>query len=109
MEPHGLLSEAGVLPRGRCNVAHLALSTPRCARPADDDCGGEPLTGPSLKLVVTRAAPHTVVGVHIYGEDACELIHFGTTLVQEAKHAQSGRLGWATTGHHGLLRLHLKA
>jgi len=44
-----------------------------------------PLTGPSLKLVATRAAPHRIVGVHIYGEDACELIHFGTTLVQERK------------------------
>lgn len=55
-----------------------------CARD-DDGEGCVPLTGPSLKLVVTRAAPHHVVGVHIYGDDACELIHFGTTLVQERK------------------------
>lgn len=40
------------------------------------------LTGPALKLVVESAAPHRIVGVHAYGEDACELIHFGTTLVQ---------------------------
>lgn len=43
------------------------------------------LTGPTLKLVVERDAPHVVVGVHIFGDDACELIHFGTTLVQERK------------------------
>ena len=38
--------------------------------------------GRALKLVVERAWPHRVVGVHIFGPDACELIHFGTTLVQ---------------------------
>lgn len=43
------------------------------------------LTGPALKLVVERAAPHRIVGVHAFGEDACELIHFGTTLVQGGK------------------------
>ena len=42
--------------------------------------------GRALKLVVERAWPHRVVGVHIFGPDACELIHFGTTLVQ-ALHA----------------------
>ena len=40
------------------------------------------LTGPALKLVVERAAPHRIVGVHAFGDDACELIHYGTTLVQ---------------------------
>lgn len=43
------------------------------------------LSGPALKLVVEREAPHVIVGVHIFGEDACELIHFGTTLVQQRK------------------------
>ena len=43
------------------------------------------ITGQTLKLVATRAAPHTVVGVHIFGDDACELVHFGTTLVQAQK------------------------
>ena len=32
-----------------------------------------------------RAPPHRIVGVHAFGEDACELIHFGTTLVQGGK------------------------
>ena len=38
--------------------------------------------GRALKLVVERAWPHRIVGVHIFGPDACELIHYGTTLVQ---------------------------
>ena len=42
----------------------------------------KPLSGPALKLVVERKSPHRVVGVHVFGDDACELIHFGTTLVQ---------------------------
>jgi len=44
--------------------------------------GFTPFTGQALKIVATRTAPHTVVGVHIFGEDACELIHLGQTLVQ---------------------------
>ena len=73
----------------------------------DGDCEqGQPLTGPSLKLVVTRAAPHHVVGVHIYGEDACELIHFGTTLVQERKTlADILALCFAAVTYHELYKL----
>lgn len=54
-----------------------------CRRSDGDSDSTRPLTGPSLKLVVERTPPHAVVGVHIFGEDACELIHFGTTLVQQ--------------------------
>lgn len=48
---------------------------------ADQKKGGEM----TLKMVVERAAPHAVIGVHIFGDDACELIHYGTTLVQGRK------------------------
>jgi len=65
-----------------------------------------PLTGPSLKLVVERAAPHVVVGVHVFGEDACELIHFGTTLVQERKTlADVLALCFAAVTYHELYKL----
>ena len=48
------------------------------------DCA-VPLTGPALKLVVERCEPHRVVAKHVHADDACELIHYGTTLVQEGK------------------------
>ena len=65
-----------------------------------------PLTGPSLKLVVERQAPHVVVGVHIFGEDACELVHFGTTLVQERKTiADVLALCYAAVTYHELYKL----
>ena len=52
---------------------------------AGAEAGEAMLTGPALKLVVERCEPHRVVGVHILGDNACELIHFGTTLVQGGK------------------------
>ena len=65
-----------------------------------------PLTGPSLKLVVERSPPHTIVGVHVFGEDACELIHFGTTLVQERKTiADVLALCYAAVTYHELYKL----
>ena len=122
-----------------CTDALAEQKAGKVAHRAKDVCC--PLSGPSLKLVVERAAPHVIVGVHVFGvsalrcthrpqcttlvtlrvrtrgscgacrrlpdslavlhsavpsrstitvspatlvpqEDACELIHFGTTLVQ---------------------------
>lgn len=64
------------------------------------------LTGPALKLVVERAAPHVVVGVHIFGDDACELIHFGTLLVQGRKTvADVLGLCFAAVTYHELFKL----
>ena len=64
------------------------------------------LTGPTLKLVVERAAPHVVVGVHIFGDDACELIHFGTLLVQGRKTvADVLGLCFAAVTYHELFKL----
>ena len=79
--------------------------------PADADTDADadaptPLTGPALKLVVEREAPHVVVGVHIFGDDACELIHFGTTLVQERKClADILALCFAAVTYHELYKL----
>ena len=79
----GTSCEGEYLPACGRAVAELdALAASLGTRPG---CACVPLTGPSLKLVVERAAPHVIVGVHVFGEDACELIHFGTTLVQERK------------------------
>ena len=64
------------------------------------------LTGPALKLVVERAAPHVVVGVHIFGDDACELIHFGTLLVQGRKTVRDVLgLCFAAVTYHELFKL----
>jgi len=64
------------------------------------------LTGPALKLVVESAAPHRIVGVHAYGEDACELIHFGTTLVQGGKClADVTAVCFAAVTYHELFKL----
>jgi len=64
------------------------------------------LSGPALKLVVEREAPHAIVGVHIFGEDACELIHFGTTLVQQRR-TLADVLGvcYAAVTYHELYKL----
>ena len=71
--------------------------------PAD---GRAALTGPALKLVVERASPHVVVGVHIFGDDACELIHFGTLLVQGRKTvADVLGLCFAAVTYHELFKL----
>jgi len=68
--------------------------------------GEEPLTGPALKLVVERTAPHRIVGVHAFGEDACELIHFGTTLVQGGKGLSDVlTLCFAAVTYHELFKL----
>lgn len=67
---------------------------------------GEQLTGPALKLVVERAAPHRIVGVHAFGEDACELIHFGTTLVQGGKDLSDiTAVCFAAVTYHELFKL----
>ena len=64
------------------------------------------ITGQTLKLVATRAAPHTVVGVHIFGDDACELVHFGTTLVQAQKTlAEVLQVCYAAVTYHELFKL----
>ena len=56
--------------------------------------------------VATRAAPHTVVGVHIFGDDACELVHFGTTLVQAQKTlAEVLQVCYAAVTYHELFKL----
>ena len=52
------------------------------------------------------AAPHTVVGVHIFGDDACELVHFGTTLVQAQKTlAEVLQVCYAAVTYHELFKL----
>jgi len=59
-----------------------------------------------LKLVVERAPPHRVIGVHIFGDDACELIHYGTTLVQGGKTlADTLALTYTAVTFHELFRL----
>jgi NAD(P) transhydrogenase len=59
-----------------------------------------------LKLVVERAPPHVVIGVHIFGDDACELIHYGTTLVQGRKTlADTLALTYTAVTYHELFRL----
>jgi len=64
------------------------------------------LTGPALKIVVERAPPHRIVGVHAFGEDACELIHFGTTLVQGSKGlADILSVCFAAVTYHELFKL----
>jgi hypothetical protein len=71
------------------------------AAAGDTDAANGPfdqLTGPALKLVVEVTPPHRVVGVHAFGEDACELIHFGTTLVQVG----SGGIWWDAFGCGGM-------
>ena len=94
--PHNLDVVEGVGRYSESIRGHVhSVGTPREGEylpPCSDDgdeAGGGPdcrsLSGPSLKLVLERAAPHRIVGVHIFGDDACELIHFGTTLVQEGK------------------------
>lgn len=67
------------------------------------------LRGPALKLVVQRAPPHVIVGVHVFGDDACELIHFGTTLVQGGKTlADVLSLCFAAVTYHELFKLAAK-
>lgn len=69
-------------------------------------CEQEALTGPALKLVVEREEPHVVLGVHVYGEDSCEVIHYGTTLVQERKSlADILGLCFAAVTYHELYKL----
>mmetsp|Transcript_18026 Transcript_18026/g.36325 ORF Transcript_18026/g.36325 Transcript_18026/m.36325 type:complete len:259 (-) Transcript_18026:373-1149(-) len=69
-------------------------------------CELEALTGPALKLVVERSPPHVVLGVHIYGESSCELIHYGTTLVQGRKSlADILMLCFAAVTYHELYKL----
>ncbi|KAJ1449313.1 hypothetical protein M885DRAFT_536162 [Pelagophyceae sp. CCMP2097] len=77
------------------------------AAPSDDAAGGaDAALGPCLKLVVERAAPHVVVGVHIFGNDAAELVHFGTTLVQNRKDlASTLALCYAAVTYHELYKL----
>jgi len=59
-----------------------------------------------LKMVVELAWPHRVIGVHIIGEDACELIHYGTTLVQGGKTLEDTLdLTYAAVTYHELFRL----
>tara|TARA_B100000513_G_scaffold97169_1_gene41294 strand:- start:1453 stop:1884 length:432 start_codon:yes stop_codon:yes gene_type:complete len=59
-----------------------------------------------LKLVVARAAPHVVLGVHIYGDDACELVHYGTTLVQGGKTLKDVlALTYAAVTYHELFKI----
>jgi len=66
----------------------------------------KPLSGPALKLVVERKSPHRVVGVHVFGDDACELIHFGTTLVQGGKSLSDIlALCFAAVTYHELFKL----
>ena len=57
-------------------VAHYADTVRGHVRESDAS------TRSCLKLVVARDAPHTILGVHLFGDDAAELVHFGTTLVQ---------------------------
>ena len=64
--------------------------------------GCRDVTGMALKLVVERAPPHRVVGVHIFGDDACELVHFGTNMVQGQKSlADILGLCFAAVTYHG--------
>jgi len=81
---------------------YLAAFTPRGRTGTDV----EPLTGPALKLVVESSAPHRILGVHAFGEDACELIHFGTTLVQGGKClADVTAVCFAAVTYHELFKL----
>jgi NAD(P) transhydrogenase len=58
-----------------------------------------------LKMVVEREWPYRVIGVHIIGEDACELIHYGTTLVQGGKTLDDTLdLTYAAVTYHELFR-----
>ena len=62
--------------------------------------------GPCLKLVVARASPHEILGVHIFGPDAAELVHFGTTLVQNDRTAHDALdLCYAAVTYHELYKL----
>lgn len=59
-----------------------------------------------LKLVCLREAPHVVVGVHIFGDDACELVHYGTTLVQGRKTLDDVlALTFAAVTYHELFKI----
>merc|ERR1712050_415341 len=59
-----------------------------------------------LKLVAKEAYPHRIIGVHIFGDDACELIHYGTTLVQGKKTlAECMSVTYAAVTFHELFKL----
>jgi len=71
--------------RGHVHSVGTACEGEYLTRPGKPQPGCTDVTGMTLKLVVERGAPHRIVGVHIFGDDACELVHFGTTLVQGGK------------------------
>jgi len=71
--------------RGHVHSVGTSCEGEYLSKPGKKEPGCTEVTGMALKLVVERPAPHRVVGVHVFGEDACELIHFGTTLVQGGK------------------------
>jgi len=71
--------------RGHVHSVGTACEGEYLARPGKAPPGCTDVTGMALKLVVERALPHRVVGVHVFGDAACELVHFGTTLVQGGK------------------------
>ena len=94
----GHVHTVGTSAEGEYLPAPLAAAHPPAAHEEEGDGSGAseagraggaselpPLRGPALKLVVERAAPNAVVGVHVFGDNACELVHFGTTLVQGRK------------------------
>jgi hypothetical protein len=87
-------------PRGS---AHNNQAAPTAASSVKEPTA--PLTGPALKLVVERGS-EVIVGVHVFGDDACELIHFGTTLVQGKKTlADTLALCYAAVTYHELYKL----
>ena len=81
-------------------VAHYADTVRGHVRESDAS------TRSCLKLVVARDAPHTILGVHLFGDDAAELVHFGTTLVQASMTADDAAVTcYAAVTYHELYKL----
>ena len=78
-------------------VAHYADTVRGHVRESDAS------TRSCLKLVVARDAPHAILGVHLFGDDAAELVHFGTTLVQASMTADDAAVTcYAAVTYHAV-------
>jgi len=125
LSPEALLASAGKYPVAIWTVPELAFCgvTSAAAKRANldvvtglaryaDTVRGEiaaspkAYVGPCLKVVVDRAPPHVIRGVHIFGEDAAELVHFGTGLVRDSKTCGDAvDLCYAAVTYHELYKL----